>query len=200
MILPQRIQLKFFFTQDSKIDLHSIIPVFHRWIQTHAVDGLLIDVANYAHVPEGPGVLLVGHEVDYAIDLSEGRVGLLHTRKISRTAGGQTFAEQLQTAIESALQARDVLAQEASLDVTFVPDEIELRIVDRLVAVNSAETFATLQADITTAFTNTIGNVQLAYVPRDRRRPLTIHVKLNRREREERRENKRDSIISTFWP
>jgi len=31
------------------------------------VPGLLIDVADYAHVPDGPGVILIGHDVDYGI-------------------------------------------------------------------------------------------------------------------------------------
>ncbi len=51
----QRIGLKFFFegtgeaTRKGAAPLRprDFIPVFHGWIQTHAVDGLLIDVADY---------------------------------------------------------------------------------------------------------------------------------------------------------
>ena len=42
---------------------------------------LLIDVANYAHVPKGPGVVLIGHGSDYFMDEGEGRLGLLYNRK-----------------------------------------------------------------------------------------------------------------------
>jgi hypothetical protein len=38
-----------------KIDLEAVIPVFHRWIQEQIFDELLLDVANYSHVPDGPG-------------------------------------------------------------------------------------------------------------------------------------------------
>ena len=41
----------------------------------------MIDVANYAHVPKGPGVALIGHGTDYFIDEGEGRLGLLYNRK-----------------------------------------------------------------------------------------------------------------------
>ena len=29
---------------------------------------MLIDVADYRHVPAGPGVLLIGHEANYSLD------------------------------------------------------------------------------------------------------------------------------------
>ncbi|MGB1253073.1 MAG: hypothetical protein ACPG8W_20840 [Candidatus Promineifilaceae bacterium] len=179
-MIPQKIQLKLFLTKNSRVDLHSIIPVFHRWIQTNAVDGLLIDVANYAHVPTGPGVMLVGHEVDYAIDLSDGRVGLLHTRKPSRTAGVQTFSEQLQTAIAALLKASEALTNEPTLNLKFAPDEIELRIIDRLVAPNSASAFDTLRPAFADAFAKTVGNVTIKRVINDNRRPLTAKVTLPR--------------------
>ena len=54
----QRVALKVFLTNDSELDPRDAIPVFHRWIQTQAVNGLLIDVADYAHLPSGPAVLL----------------------------------------------------------------------------------------------------------------------------------------------
>ena len=72
----QRVALKVFLTDDSVLDPRDAIPVFHRWIQTHAVDGLLIDVADYAHLPTGPTVLLVAHEGHYSLDRTHGRLGL----------------------------------------------------------------------------------------------------------------------------
>src|SRR5262245_58264691 len=79
---PNRLSLKLFAAQPiARGDLHRFIGVFHRFIQEAAVPGLLIDVADYAHVPDGPGVILIGHEVDYGIDLARGRTGLLTLRK-----------------------------------------------------------------------------------------------------------------------
>ena len=48
-------------------NLSAYVAVFHDWIRRGATEDLLIDVVSYEHVPAGPGVLLLGHEVDYAI-------------------------------------------------------------------------------------------------------------------------------------
>jgi hypothetical protein len=120
------------------------IPVFHRWIQTHAVDGLLVDVADYTHVPDGPGVLLVAHEGNYAIDFEEGRLGLVYTRK--QPLGG-SLAERLAIVLRIALRACRRLEEEPELTarVRFSPGEIRFFANDRLVAPNSIETFDALQ-------------------------------------------------------
>ena len=53
--------------------LDDFIPVFHRWIQKQTVSGhLLIDVHDYSHIHQGPGILLVGHEGNFSIDLADG--------------------------------------------------------------------------------------------------------------------------------
>lgn len=60
---PHKLQLKIFFAADvaQGLALDPFIPVFHRWIEERTLPELVIDVANYAHVPEGPGVVLIGH-------------------------------------------------------------------------------------------------------------------------------------------
>ena len=58
----QRIALKIFLDDASVLEPGDVIPVFHRWIQRQAVDGLLIDVADFPHMPTGPCVVLVAHE------------------------------------------------------------------------------------------------------------------------------------------
>ncbi|MBY0396577.1 MAG: hypothetical protein K2X91_08940, partial [Thermoleophilia bacterium] len=76
-----RIGVKLYAEDPAAVRPDRFIPVFHGWIQRGAVPGLLIDVADYAHVPQGPGVMLIGHEADHAIDLGEGRPGVLYQRK-----------------------------------------------------------------------------------------------------------------------
>ena len=77
----QHIHIKLFVEHPEAIALTDAIAVFHRWIQTSAVPGLLIDVADYSHVVNGPGVVLIGHESYYSLDVSKGRLGLLYQRK-----------------------------------------------------------------------------------------------------------------------
>ena len=78
-----KLQLKIYLTPESArtLDVEALIPVFHRWIKQRALPELTIDVANYQHVPKGPGVVLIGHGADYFLDEGEGRAGLLHNRK-----------------------------------------------------------------------------------------------------------------------
>jgi len=51
-----KLQLKLFAEPQAGLALEAFIPVFHRWIKERVLtDDTLVDVANYAHVPEGPG-------------------------------------------------------------------------------------------------------------------------------------------------
>ena len=76
-----KISAKLFAASDA-FEPAEFVPVFHRWIQTRSLeDHLLIDVADYAHVPAGPGSLLVASEANIHMDRGENRVGLLYVRK-----------------------------------------------------------------------------------------------------------------------
>src|SRR5215471_18301875 len=77
-----RIGAKFFLKDPASLQLRDLVPVFHSWIQTQAIpDHLLIDVHDYSHIHWGPGILLVGHEGNFSLDLDHGRPGLFYYRK-----------------------------------------------------------------------------------------------------------------------
>ena len=139
-----RVGFKFFVEGSTSVQLPEFIPIFHRWIQTHAVDGLLIDVADYAHVQGGPGVMLIAHEGNYAVDLGGGRMGLLYYRK---QAFGGTLLERLLAVCRTTLQGCRELAQAAELGgrLRFRGDEITVLANDRLLAPNTQETAAAFQ-------------------------------------------------------
>src|SRR4030095_14690853 len=99
----QRIGIKVFAEDSAKVDVRDFIPVFHSWIQKQAVENhLLIDVHDYSHIHNGPGILLVAHEGNFSIDLSNGEMGLAYYRK-QPTAGSMT--QRLNGVLKSALQA-----------------------------------------------------------------------------------------------
>lgn len=137
-----RIGVKVFITETPP--LSDIIPVFHRWIQQSAVDGLLIDVADYSHVPQGPGVMLIGHEGNYAVDLGGGRPGVLYYRK--RPLDGD-LGERLRAVCATALRAAALLEGEATLNgtVRVRGDELQVIANDRLLAPNDAATEASFR-------------------------------------------------------
>ena len=78
---PTKFQVKVY-TKAGDIELEKLVPVFHEWIRAKKIPNeLLIDVADYAHVPQGPGVVLIGHQSDYYLDVADDRPGLLYSRK-----------------------------------------------------------------------------------------------------------------------
>jgi hypothetical protein len=125
--------------------LEHFIPAFHRWIREKVLDELVIDVADYGHVQDGPSVLLVGHASDYCWDQSEGRFGVTYTRKRDAPAP----AERLTDAVRRALNAARLLEREPGLEgLRFKTDEVLLRALDRLHAPPDANGFAELKAEL----------------------------------------------------
>ena len=107
----------------------------------------MIDVANYAHVPKGPGVALIGHGNDYFIDEGEGRLGLLYSRKRGAPAPG---AAARRSSSRRTLHAASLLERDLALagKIKFATDELLFRINDRLAAPNTDATFAALKPEL----------------------------------------------------
>ena len=142
----KRVDVKVFASADSKVEPEELIPVFHGWIQRKAIGNeLLIDVADYGHVVDGPGVMLIGHEGQYGFDLNKGRPGLLYSLRRANTDGGYSGA--LAYALRQALQAAALLEQEESLKgrLKFTGQELLVRINDRLNAPNAASTLQAIE-------------------------------------------------------
>jgi hypothetical protein len=130
------------------LPLDAVVPVFHHWIQEQGLpEHLLIDVADYAHVPEGPGTVLVSHEANIHLDREDG-VGLLYVRK-QPVADASTFRERLTEVFRAALVCAERLNGDPGLGgIRFRADEIVFRINDRLVAPNNEATFRAVSPDL----------------------------------------------------
>ncbi len=143
----QRFCVKFFAYPDTAVDEAKFIDVFHRWIQRQILPGILIDVADYRHIPNGPGILLIGHEADIVMDRAGGRLGLLYQRKCAQPG---VLTARLCAAIETALSACRLLEQELLLggDIKFAGDEFVFVANDRLLAPNNEATLAAMRNDL----------------------------------------------------
>jgi hypothetical protein len=141
----RRVGVKFFLRDGNDIPLVDFIPVFHRWIQTSAVDGVLIDVADYSHVPEGPGVILVAHEGIYSVDESGGRRGLAYLR---RRAPERTFDDALSAALRAGARACRLLEEEFNGTLRFRGNELAVFAPDRLLAPNDDRTMSELRPSL----------------------------------------------------
>jgi hypothetical protein len=138
-----KLQVKLF-TDGPRPELEKFIPVLHDWIKHHKLPELLIDVANYAHVPMGPGVALIGNDSDYFIDDTDGRPGLLYSRKREVPAPEARLAD----AFRRTLNAGVLLEKTFEGKLRFRTDELLFRINDRLLAPASEATFAAVRPEL----------------------------------------------------
>jgi hypothetical protein len=142
-----RLGVKCFVENAASVELLEFIPIFHRWIQTRALDDLLIDVADYSHMHAGPGILLVAHEGNYGLDETGHRRGLVYYSK--RELEG-SLSERLATVCRKALKACERLECEPELQgrLKFWGDELQVFANDRLLAPNSDETWAVFEPEL----------------------------------------------------
>jgi len=142
----EKLQIKFFAKPDRSFEIEAIVPVFHRFIREHAFDELMIDVADYKHVKNGPGIALIGDANDYFLDEGEGRPGLLFSRK----RHGSGPEARLREGFARALKACTLLeaAPELGGKLAFASDEVLVRTPDRLNAPNDDASFAEISGEL----------------------------------------------------
>jgi hypothetical protein len=145
----RKIQIKLLVRSPKELDVEPIVPVFHDWIRKDALGELLIDVTDYAHVPRGPSLLLVGHASDYCLDFAKGEAGLLYSRKRDAVEGA---VENTKDAFRRVLLAAKKLEEEPSLEtpLLFRTDELVFRVNDRLRAPRTKETLAQVEPTLRT--------------------------------------------------
>ena len=143
----QHVNVKLMIQNPEDVDLEPVIPVFHSWIQDQACEELLLDVADYRHVPAGPGVVLIGHEANYSVDGTDNRLGVRYNRKALL---GGSLQDRLEQAARAAIGACHRLEDDPQLkgSIRFNRREMELFINDRLLAPNSNGTRETLEPEI----------------------------------------------------
>lgn len=176
-----RISAKLYADNPEVIVLDAYIPLFHGWIQRRVLDGVPIDVADYAHVPDGPGMMLIGHEADRSLDLGEGRPGAVYARKRDGRGTLPELPERVAATIAAADRvADDIEADPLAAGVRFGRDEILLRVADRLLAPNDDATLEELRPAIEEALATVRPGraATLGRVTEDPRGPLTIRVLL----------------------
>ena len=105
---PRRVCVKLFAAEPGVPD-SAFVPIFHEWIRDRALGLVLLDVADYTHVPDSPGVMLIAHEAAFSLDRTDGRLGLLAQQRRPIDGG-------VSTAI--AVTLRQALAVADRLEVT----------------------------------------------------------------------------------
>lgn len=142
----QHVNVKIFAKTAADFNVTDAIPVFHRWIQKRDLPEMLIDVADYTHVPAGPGVLLIAHEANYSFDYTRNQLGLLYNRKAKES--GDALA-QLNQAYTAALTACRRLESEPEFKgkLSFDTQQLEIFFNDRLLHPNTDESWNSVRPE-----------------------------------------------------
>lgn len=144
-LLSPEVSVKLFVDAKSVVRPLELIAVFHRWIKDGSLeDELVIDVANYEHVPKGPGIVLICDKAHYYFDVRHDRWGMRYrSRREARATGEEAVAR----AFRSALHAASLLENDPSLEgrYRFRTDEVEFGIYDRLRAPSAEATLTAVR-------------------------------------------------------
>ena len=175
----QRVCVKIY-APDPGVDDQVFVPIFHEWIRDGAFDDLvLFDVADYAHVPESPGVVLVTHDAHFALDRSDGRFGLLVQRRVP---GDGDAVATLALTIRQGLEVAERLAGDARLEgqLEFDPSALRVEANDRLRAPNTDAGYRAFEPVVRAAAAQALGAAQpeVSRVRNDPRDRLTADVKV----------------------
>ncbi len=134
----QKFGIKLYLNANSCFKSKDLIPAFHNWIQEKAVSNhILIDVADYSHIPDGPGVMLVAHEGNFSLDQENYKLGIMYMRK-TKIEGN--FQERFMKIFTIAVQAANRLYENNIIkEIDFIKNSFRFIANDRLIAKNTKE-------------------------------------------------------------
>jgi hypothetical protein len=176
----QHVNVKLLMKDPGDVVLEPLIPVFHNWIKAQVFDELLLDVADYRHVHEGPGVMLIGQQANYSVDNADGRLGVRYNRKYPLEGSNQ---DRLKQATRAALTAFQRLEAEAGLNgkLRFNGQGIEVFVNDRLMAPNSDSTREAFKPELEAFLGNLFQGSEYTLSHRsDPRSLFAVYVRSNR--------------------
>jgi hypothetical protein len=145
----QHVNAKLLVQNPEGADLEPVISVFHGWIQDSACEEILLDVADYRHVQGGPGVVLIGHEANYSLDIADNQLGIRYNRKAALNGSSQ---DRLEQATRAVLRACLLLENDSRLEgkIRFNGRDMKWFVNDRLIAPNLDATREALEPGIRT--------------------------------------------------
>ncbi len=176
----QHVTVKIYVDGEMQTDPAKFIDVFHAWIREGTLDGLLIDVIDYRHVPAGPGVMLIGDASHYSMDNVGCRWGLRYSRKAVLEGSNE---DRFREALQSAAKACQLLESHFDADpsLRFGRTEFDLSINDRALAPNTQETLAAFTPELEAFLSPALGHGEFTLTPpADQRSLFGVNVKTAR--------------------
>ena len=140
----QKFGIKFYLKEKENYSSRDFIPIFHRWIQGKLIpDHLLIDVADYSHVKDGPGIMLIAHEGHFSLDQENNKPGMMYMRRVECSGN---FHERFDKVFFVALHAANQLHDDKEID--FYQNIFRFISNDRRLANNTKENQDLFQKEI----------------------------------------------------
>jgi hypothetical protein len=174
-MLLQQLTAKLFASDGADVQLDRLIPVFQRWIRDGVfADHLLIDVADYSHVHDGPGLILIAHEAHLGIERVGGKLGLRYSRK--RDQPGPS-ADKLAEVVVHLLTAAHLLEREPELGLRFSAHRLELGVLSRLVASEDDASYARFEGALSQFLPEVYGGHRCEISKSQERGPVTLDVR-----------------------
>lgn len=173
----QHLNVKLFVEDAAQIDTTDYLTIFNEWIQDQVGEDLLVDVADYRHIHAGPAVVLVAHEASYTLDNTDGRLGLLYTRKTVIDGNAQDIIRKaILSVVEACRRLENHPTQKGKL--SFHGNELLIGINDRLIAPNTGETYQSFVQELRPVLDELFngGTYALEHNSTDPRQRFAIHV------------------------
>ena len=158
----QKFGVKLFIEVHGSYSYKEFIPVFHTWIQDKLVeDHLLIDVADYSHIPDGPGVMLIAHEGYFSLDQEKHKPGIMYMRKTNMEGNFKDrFSKVLLITTEAVKRIRN---NDITNDVDFISNSFRFIANDRLYAENTIDNQRLYKGEIQKALNDNYPGCKVDY-------------------------------------
>lgn len=174
----QKLTIKVAIETPSELDVQSFMSTMGDWIQNETVPGTLIDVADYTHMVDGPGVVLVSHEANWGLDEQDGWKGLSYGVKIEKE---ETLAEQIIHAYKTVLIGCEAIEETPRHDgLEFAVGNFTLVVNDRMTGVQNSENQAMLKEATESFLKDTLGCSDYSVtIETDSKKRLGVKVEAN---------------------
>ena len=164
----------------AEVPLKDLIPVFHHWIQKDKLEGMLIDVTEYTHVHQGPGLLLIANEANYSLDEMDGKRGFLYNQK---RVPEKSNEEHLRTAFRRILGACLLLEKEPEVagKIKFAANHLQVFVNNRLAAPHHSQSNEELEKSLKPLLEELYGDAKTLLIPeRDPLKRTGLEIKVEK--------------------
>ncbi|MDA1190296.1 MAG: hypothetical protein O3A46_01285 [Candidatus Poribacteria bacterium] len=168
----KRIDIKLYIANPDAVVWEDYLRIFTEWRDENRAEWL--DIADYFHVPAGPGALLVGKTCHISVDNRHNRPGILYS--LRGTVSGST-QERIAESLRKTLEYTNKLQQHDNCPLTVNTDEIDFIVNDRMNFPNDAASYNAIKSDLAAAIEDVFGKGATFTQNSSPTERLTVHIK-----------------------